>query len=484
MSANTFLFYDLETSGLSKTFAQVVEFAAIRTTTDFEEIEREHFYVKLTRDTVPAPDAFITHQIGLDKLATGLPENEAITKIHAMFNRPGTISLGYNTLGFDDEFLRFSFARCLLPPYTHQYLNSCGRMDLYPITVLYYLFKDNVMLWPDIDGKPSMKLENIAGVNNWLTGQAHHAMTDVEATLSLAKALAKAEDMWKFSLGYFNKQQDIERMQTYCQTVLSTVGKNIYHGIVVWGKLGLAVNYAAPAICFGIHKHYKNQSIWLRLDKELLTSETDNMHKFILRKKLGEAPIVLPFKSKYSSVLSEESKNIMQQNLDFFEENPSIFHEISEYSLTAKYPDVSNVDLDANLYQMPFPSREMQYLCHDFLNAVTTHNDSSLLPAFIDKNLQAKATRYLWRYYPELLPEIYKQEMNNYWELITGNSDNVFDFKAEPRYSPLQALRRSSELVKEDLAPQQNVVLRQLLTYLNEKFGCEVNEAINILEAE
>ena len=107
----TLLFYDLETSGLSKSFAQVVEFAAIRTDMTLREIERTHFYVKLTRDVIPEPDAFATHRLSMQTLADGLAEPEAITTIHQLLNEPGTISLGYNTLGFDDEFLRFSFYR-------------------------------------------------------------------------------------------------------------------------------------------------------------------------------------------------------------------------------------------------------------------------------------------------------------------------------------------------------------------------------------
>lgn len=483
MTTNTFLFYDLETSGLSKTFAQVVEFAAIRTTLDFVEVEREHFYVKLTRDTTPEPDAFITHQIGLDKLATGLPENEAITKIHAMLNKPGTISLGYNTLGFDDEFLRFSFARCLLPPYTHQYLNGCGRMDLYPITVLYYLYKDNVMLWPEIDGKPSMKLENIAGLNSWLTGQAHHAMTDVEATLSLAKALAKAEEMWQFSLGYFNKQQDLDRMQTYCQKVLPDSGKHFYHGIVVWGKLGLAANYAAPAICFGVHKYYKNQTIWLRLDKELFADDYDKITTCVIRKKLGEAPIILPYKSKYSSVISEEAKNIMALNLEFLENNPKLCRDICEIALSQQYPVVSGVDLDANLYQMPFPSREMQHLLSDFLTNVTKEADSSLLEAFIDKDLQAKAVRYLWRYTPDLLPDAYTEGMTHYWQKILNVDSSPIDFKSTTRFSPTEAMQRAKVLAQEDLAPQQQEVLKQLLNYLQQHFLLDVDDVLALMES-
>src|SRR5262249_10587345 len=106
----TYLFYDIETTGLNKAFDQIIQFAAIRTDLNLNEIERQQFFVKLNPDVVPSPQAFLTHRITVNTLYKhGISELEAVTRIHHMLNKPGTISLGYNTLGFDDEFLRFSF---------------------------------------------------------------------------------------------------------------------------------------------------------------------------------------------------------------------------------------------------------------------------------------------------------------------------------------------------------------------------------------
>jgi exodeoxyribonuclease-1 len=176
----TYLFYDVETSGLNKSFDQVLQFAAIRTDEKFNELERHEFLVKLNPDVIPTPQAIIINRISINKLQNeGIPEPVAIEKIHQLLNTPGTISLGYNTLGFDDEFLRFSFHRNLLPPYTHQYANFCGRADLYPITIMYYLFKPEVLNWPKLNNKTSLKLEQLNIANQFAEGMAHNAMVDV-----------------------------------------------------------------------------------------------------------------------------------------------------------------------------------------------------------------------------------------------------------------------------------------------------------------
>lgn len=103
----SYLFYDIETTGLNKSFDQVLQFAAIRTDERLMEKERHIIHVRLRPDVIPSPYALITHRIPFSDLLKGESEYDAVFRIHALLNTPGTVSLGYNTLGFDDEFLRF-----------------------------------------------------------------------------------------------------------------------------------------------------------------------------------------------------------------------------------------------------------------------------------------------------------------------------------------------------------------------------------------
>ena len=153
----TFLFYDIETSGLNPVFDQLIQFAAIRTDLELNELERYEWVIRPNPETIPAPMAMITHRTPLLLWQQGEPELIVIQRIHTLFNTPGTISIGYNTLGFDDEFLRFSFYRNLLTPYTHQYANHCSRADLYPVTALYCLFHPEILIWPTQNGRISLK---------------------------------------------------------------------------------------------------------------------------------------------------------------------------------------------------------------------------------------------------------------------------------------------------------------------------------------
>ena len=259
----TYLFYDIETSGLNKCFDQALQFAAIRTDLELNELERHEVLIKLNPDTVPSPQAILVHQLTFEQLKTGMCEYEAMREIHQLFNTPGTITVGYNTLGFDDEFLRFSFYRNLLTPYTHQYANNCSRMDLYPITVMYYLFKPDGVIWPKIAEKTTLKLEHLSSCNKLANGRAHDAMADVVATLALARLLRQEREMWGYLCGYFDKKTDLERL-----------AKLTSHALLVDGSFGAEKFYQRPVLGLGMHNHYKNQSLWLQLDSPRLVETT------------------------------------------------------------------------------------------------------------------------------------------------------------------------------------------------------------------
>ena len=356
---NTFLFYDLETSGLSPCFDQVYQFAGIRTDLSFNEIARYEFLVKPTLDTIPAPEAMITHRLPLSWMQEeGQSEASAIAAIHQLLNEPGTISLGYNTLGFDDEFLRFNFYRHLKTPYTHQFANACRRMDLFPMTAFYYLFRPDTLKWRTTDeGKISLKLEHLSADNALAQGQAHHAMVDVEATLALAKIFAKDTKMWDYLMNYFVKEEDLTRL---AQLPTVSIGDARYpHGIMLDTKLGSLKSYQAPAVCLGQHWHYKNQSAWIRLDDErLLSGDTALIPElWAVKKKAGEPPFFLLPETRFNRMDSERQA-LGQEVLAYLEQNPSFFRAIQESVLDFTFPKHLETDIEAGLYLKGFLSSQ------------------------------------------------------------------------------------------------------------------------------
>ena len=355
----TFLFYDIETSGLNPAFDQALTFACIRTDLSLNEIGREDIVIRLRDDIVPSPGAFLTHRLDAQTLGAGISEYHAALKIHSLLNTPNTISIGYNSLGFDDEFLRFLFYRNLLDPYTHQFANGCNRMDMLPVTLIYYLFCPHALSWPVLEsGQPTMKLEHLTRQNKFKTsGRAHEAMSDVESVVGLAEAFSKHAKIWSYVQGFFGKNDDLKRMNSLRGSKLSEAyGMDL--ALMVSVSFGADCNYMAPVVYVGGSVPYKNQSLWIRLDKEGLFDQPDEIlgiYDFrTIRKKPGDQFFVLPILDRFWEKLSSASRTVCMRNLEFIKQNLSIFDETVSFHRNFKYPKVPEIDLDADLYQGGF----------------------------------------------------------------------------------------------------------------------------------
>lgn len=492
----TYLFYDIETSGLSKPFDQIFQFAAIRTDLSLNILERHEITIQLRPDLIPSPLASITHRICLKNLNSGLSEYQAMRKIHALLNTPGTISLGYNTLSFDDEFLRFSFYRNLLSPYTHQYANQCSRMDLYPMTVMFYLFQDksnhliNLEI-PQKDGAASFKLENISKLNKLAEGPAHNAMVDVEATLELAKRLIKDRPLFDYLSGYFHKKTDEER-QFKLPTVLFNDGQVAHLGLLVLPKLGAKYLYQAAVLGLGQHAHYKNQYGWLRLDlpeiqelKNLKDLDLKNPElikiirdkTFVIQKKLGEVGFLLPYQEKYFYKIKKERLEIINNNLNFLTQNPEIFELIKTYWTEFKYPVYPNTDIHAALYQSDFwtaqESRQIQAF-HQSLDLNNNFEESyQQLSKISNPSLLELGERILAREFFNVDLDLennlnLKNKFQTYLSSVFAREpqDRPLNFNGKHQYGLPDFQADFQAAQKLDLDPEQ----LELLKELNEKF--------------
>jgi exodeoxyribonuclease I len=367
------LFYDLETSGLCVSFEQILQYAYIETDDDLNMLSEHSAYAQYRKDVMPSPEAAIIHCIA-DVPKDSAAESDVIKKLHHEFNQTNTITLGYNTLGFDDEFMRFGFYRNLLTPYTHQYANNCTRRDLYPITVLYYLFANDALEWPQKDGQPSLKLDAISEKNNLASGNAHDALVDVRATIALAKKLKQYDEkIWQFANMQFNKSYDSKRISLL--EAHKSYAKNKI-ALLICGRFGAKRNFMRPAILLGTHRHYKNQTVWLPLDNEtMLNANKDNFLEccHTINRKPCEQIFMLPFQTQYSEKLTQQAQMNLDNSIKWLNANTACVNLISEHALNYKYPAIQNIDVYAELYQCGFPTPQITKLMREFHAADNQH---------------------------------------------------------------------------------------------------------------
>ena len=219
----TFYWYDYETFGVDPKRNRPAQFAGRRTGLDFEPVsEGEVFYCRPSMDQLPSPESSlltgITPQLCEEK---GLRETEFAKDVWERLNAPGTVSIGYNTLGFDDEVNRFLFWRNFLDAYQHSWANGCSRWDLFPVVCAAWALRGDAIKWPkweEIDpavypkaaGRSGVcfKLEFLTKANGIEHGHAHDALSDVEATIGLAKLLAEKEPrLWQWAFENRTKEK-------------------------------------------------------------------------------------------------------------------------------------------------------------------------------------------------------------------------------------------------------------------------------------
>jgi exodeoxyribonuclease I len=207
----TFLWYDLETFGRDPRRTRIAQFGAIRTDLALEQIEEPvSLFCKPADDLLPSPTACVLTGISPQRAEReGVLEAEFAARMHEALVQPGTCAVGYNSLRFDDEFVRYTLYRNFFDPYEREWRGGNSRWDLLDLARAAYALRPEGVQWPTHpDGSASFRLEHLADANALAHVRAHDALSDVEATLALARLLRRAQPrLFDYFLGLRSKQR-------------------------------------------------------------------------------------------------------------------------------------------------------------------------------------------------------------------------------------------------------------------------------------
>jgi exodeoxyribonuclease-1 len=191
----TFFFYDLETSGLDPRTDRIMQFAGQRTDMDLNPIgEPYNLLVKLNDDTLPSPEALMVTGITPQAtIADGYTEAEFARIVAGEICTPGTIMTGFNSIRFDDEFMRALFWRTFFDAYEWCWKDSRSRWDLLDVIRMTRALRPEGIKWPVVDGKETNRLELITKENGIDHFKAHDALSDVEALIAVTKLIKEKQ---------------------------------------------------------------------------------------------------------------------------------------------------------------------------------------------------------------------------------------------------------------------------------------------------
>jgi exodeoxyribonuclease-1 len=256
----SFLWYDLETFGRDPRRARIAQFAAIRTDLELQPVgEPISLFCQPAEDLLPSPEAALVTGISPQQaLRDGLREAEFIARLHEEFAQPGTCAVGYNSLRFDDEFIRFTLYRNFHDAYEREWKNGNSRWDLLDVLRAVRALRPEGLAWPlREDGAPSFKLEDLARANGTREGEAHEALSDVRALLGIARKVRAAQPrLWDYLLKLRDKR--------HCAGLLDPgLGEPLLH---VSGKYPATRHCAALVLPLARHPRIDSRVIACDLD--------------------------------------------------------------------------------------------------------------------------------------------------------------------------------------------------------------------------
>ncbi len=226
MSASIF-WYDFETTGINPQCDRPLQVAGVRTDLELNEIaEPVNYYCQLADDILPHPEACLVTGITPDLLVNkGIKEATFFNLLNEQLIVPQTCTAGYNTLRFDDEITRYGFYRNFIDPYAREWQGGNSRWDLIDLIRTTYALRPEGIEWPMLEGQASLKLELLTSANGLSHSQAHDALSDVRATISLAKLIKTKQPKLYHYLFKLRAKREIQQRITLLKPLVHISGR-------------------------------------------------------------------------------------------------------------------------------------------------------------------------------------------------------------------------------------------------------------------
>ncbi len=456
-----FVFYDFETSSSNVSYGQIIQAAAVLVNEEFQELDRYEGRCKLSPGVVPEAMALLVNKTTPKILKeTNLSHYQMTRQLVDKFKQwKNSIFIGYNSINFDEEFLRRTLWKNLEFPYLTN-TNGSERGDLFSLARACHLYYPNCIKTPISDkNNPVFKLEKLAPMNGIKHDEAHSAIGDVLATVAIAKLLnKKAPNVWKSSLMTTNKDktfQIIRGEQLFC-TDFFYYGKSVPFVLTFvcqhpqWGY----------PMCFDLKN---DPSYYFNMSVKELKKEMDKKPKFIRTIKHKKHPIIMNpsygvnfdnYKQLGIKKLKERAQ-LVRKNKEFCQKVSDILDEDAR----------ERQDLDSQLDVYPEESIYVKFAL-DYDNKLMPEfhkadwkDKFSIVQRFKDDRMQYFGKKILYEESPQSLP---KEEYNLFHQEVASRilSTNEEKWNTIPKtYSEIDTLRNKFRKDKEKLKALEEINL-------------------------
>jgi len=474
---STFYWHDYETWGVNPAFDKPVQFAGVRTDMEMNPVgEPLMIYCEPSPDFLPDPQAClitgITPQLALEK---GVSEKEFVSAIYREMAEPETCSVGFNSIRFDDEVTRYALYRNFYDPYEREWKNGNSRWDIMDVLRMMRALRPEGIVWPNYeDGRPCFKLEELSKANTLLHEAAHDALSDVYATIAVAKLIkTKQPKLFDYAFKLRDKRFaasliDIENNKPLLHFSSRFPSEN---------------GNAALILPLAMHPLNKNSVITVNLMSDptaLLTLSVDELQKrlYTATEELPEGVERLALKEVHvnkspmlltQNMLDEATadklhidKSRCEKHWQIFYNLTSIEHQTLMKKLEALYVDnpfPPAGDVEQMLYQ-GFLQDSDKYLLEQ-VRRLDAHGLKSLKPAFLDSRMPELLFRYRARNFPSSLTDSEKSKWQEFCReslqknRVNGQLLNVVEY-----------LQYLNSLEQEGLSARDKEIVESLKSYV------------------
>ncbi len=436
-----FAIYDLETTGTSPAFDQPLQFAAILTDDNLNQVERVDIRCRPAPHILPAPWALAVTGVSPDQLMDpALPSwFEFSHEISDLIKRwaPATWT-GYNTLAFDEEFLRQSFYQNLHPNLYQTQFDNNDRLDLMKVIYAVRDIEPNALEWPIDDlGRESFKLDRLAPANGFANHDAHDALGDVEATIHIASLIRKrAPAVWDQCLLNRDKHQ-VDR--------LLRGG----HPVCLIERFGAA----PPRSYFGAYAgtNPQNRNSIAFLDLDLCDASIIDAKDCDLAKAVAASPKLIRTiaTNKVPNVFPVANPSAAHSSLAQLVSAQPEFHKRVGQALADRYTDKEPAQHVEQLIYDGFYSADDKRILEDF-TAANWRDRARIVAQLNDIRLKQLGMRLIFSNAPEFAPVSYRSAANtairDRW--LTNEPSTPWTTKATVEEQPHKII--SSEVLDRD----------------------------------
>ncbi|UDG81356.1 Exodeoxyribonuclease I [Candidatus Profftia lariciata] len=423
---NTFLIHDYETFGQNPALDLPAQFAGVRTDSNFNIIEEPLIlYCRPADDYLPQPEAVIITGITPQfALLNGINEAEFARQINRIFSVPGTCIMGYNNIVFDDEVSRNIFYRNFYDPYAYSWQNGNSRWDLIKVLRACYSLRPEGINWPlNEQGLPSFKLEALSKYNNIQHNNAHNAISDVYATIALARLVKLAQPRLFNYLFQLRSKHKLFKLFDIIDM------KPLIH---ISSMFGVIKNNTSLVVALAKHPTDKNTviicdlagdvSLLFKLDVNGLRERLYKRHSELYLDQLSPLPIKLVHLNQCPILVPEytlRAKDYLRlgldrqqcmNNLKYLQNHPWVSEKIITVFTHAKPLKITD-NVDAQLYNGFFNYSDQKAM--QIIRKTLPHNLSNLSLKVKDKRILSLLFRYRARNFQNTLTS----HEYNIWQL-------------------------------------------------------------------